>query len=199
MNTEPSYEVLLKQYRELQLRVTRFSYVEQQLINTRDRLDHELVMYKRLSNFNVDALNESTDCEFFKRIAEAIVDIFEVETGIAHMRNTNSPDQFNITIEGLQIPDGLKMLLAQEISFIGVNSAHGVVLNFKEMNLEDCPTLREFSEGLFYQYLDTESGNVYALIGLISTHNAPLYRAIEERHLTFFNVFMNHFNLALLT
>ena len=191
MNTEPSYEVLLKQYRELQLRVTRFSYVEQQLINTRDRLDHELVMYKRLSNFNVDALNESSECEFFKRVAEAIVDIFEVEAGIAHMRNSDSMHQFNITVEGLQMSDGLKMLLAQEISFIGANSTHGQVLNFKEMNLEDCPTLGEFSGGLFYQYLDTESGSIYALIGLISKHNAPLYRAIEERHLTFFNVFMN--------
>jgi PAS domain S-box-containing protein len=191
MNTEPSYEVLLKQYRELQLRVTRFSFVEQQLINTRDRLDHELVMYKRLSNFNVDALNESKECEFFKRVAEAIVDIFEVESGIAHMRKSESPDQFNITIEGLQIPDSLKVLLAQEISLVSACSAQGAVLNFKELNLEECPTLREFSGGLFYQYADAESGNVYTLIGLISKHNAPLYSAIEERHMTFFNVFMN--------
>ena len=111
MNTETSYDSLLKQYRELQLRITRFSVVEQQLINTRDRLDHELVMYKRLSNFNVDALNESKECAFFKLVAEAIVDIFEVEAGVAHVRNYESNGDTKITMEGLQIDDETKTKL----------------------------------------------------------------------------------------
>ena len=48
-------EKLLADYRELQLRVTRFSAVEQELINTRDQLDAELVLYKRLNDFIKDA------------------------------------------------------------------------------------------------------------------------------------------------
>src|SRR5574343_427604 len=79
MNQSGSYEDLLKQYRELQLRITRFSFVEQQLINTRDRLDHELVMYKRLNKFNQDALDEMSEEAFLELTAEAIIDIFEIE------------------------------------------------------------------------------------------------------------------------
>lgn len=197
MNSETSYDALLKQYRELQLRVTRFSVVEQQLINTRDRLDHELVMYKRLSNFNVDALNESKECGFFKLVAEAIVDIFEVEVGVAHVRNYEGNGNTNMTMEGLQIDDETKHRLSEEISLLGQRAPQGEVLNLKDFNLLNLPVLQSFSGGLYYQYSDLETNHTYSLFGLISTHNSPLYNAVEERHLSFFNVFINQvFSIA---
>ena len=64
------YEDLLKQYRELQLRVTRFSAIEQELINTRDRLDNELDMYKRLHIFNSAALKE------MRTLVNLVIDVF---------------------------------------------------------------------------------------------------------------------------
>jgi len=65
MGGSREYDELLKQYRELQLRVTRFSAVEQELINTRDRLDHELVLHQRLHRYNSDALKEVDESAFF--------------------------------------------------------------------------------------------------------------------------------------
>jgi hypothetical protein len=44
MTTQNDYDKLLNDYRDLQLRVSRFSFIEQQLVNTRDQLDHELVL-----------------------------------------------------------------------------------------------------------------------------------------------------------
>ena len=75
-------EKLLQDYRELQLRVTRFSFVEQQLINTRDRLDHELELYKRLNKFSSLALRDNTEEDYYRLIVESVVDVFEVETSI---------------------------------------------------------------------------------------------------------------------
>ena len=197
MNTEKTYDGLLRQYRELQLRVTRFSVVEQQLINTRDRLDHELVMYKRLSNFNVDALNETKECGFFKLVAEAIVDIFEVEAGVTQVRNYESNGDTKVNIEGLQIDDETKHRLSEEISLFGQHSPQGEVVNLKDFNLLNFPVLQSFSGGLYYQYSDIETNHTYSLLGLISKHNSPLYNAVEERHLSFFNVFINQvFSIA---
>lgn len=197
MNTEPSYEVLLKQYRELQLRVTRFSFVEQQLINTRDRLDHELVMYKRLNDFNMDALNEASECDFYRRVAEAIVDIFELEAGIAHVRDFDNITERKITVEGLQVSSEVKEDLSLEIAHLGKHSPQSCVVDIRELNLEEYQTLGSFSAGLYYQYVDMESNHVYTLMGLISKHNAPLYSSVEARHMSFFNVFINQvFSIA---
>ena len=191
MNTEPSYEVLLKQYRELQLRVTRFSYVEQQLINTQDRMDHELVMYRRLSDFNLVALNEISEQEFFKRIAEAIVDIFEVEVGVCHVRCRTEKDNFHLVLEGMELDEEKKSSLLNEVSVLGDGLPHSNVINFKNLDLSQYECLDKFSGGLCYQFDDNETGDVFMLLGLISKSNEPLYSAIEERHETFFKVFIN--------
>jgi PAS domain S-box-containing protein len=197
MNTETTYDGLLKQYRDLQLRVTRFSVVEQQLINTRDRLDHELVMYKRLSSFNVDALNEPKECSFYKIVAEAIVDIFEVEAGLSHVRDEQVGAVNKINLEGLQIDDQTKKKLAEEISLLGKTSPLGQVISILHLDLSRFPILSSFSGGFYYQYVELETGLTYTLMGLISKHNSPLYNSIEERHLSFFNVFINQvFNIA---
>ena len=82
MSETPSYNELLQSYRDLQLRVTRFSSVEQELINTRDRLDHELVLYRRLQDFSNEAISENSLNGFFRKVVESVVDIFETEGAI---------------------------------------------------------------------------------------------------------------------
>ena len=95
------YDQLLKEFSELQLRVTRFSFTEQQLINTRDQLDHELVQYKRLSLFNSQALKTSSIERFSMEIAEAVVDIFEVEASVVLIKNCQDPEKTKLYIEGI--------------------------------------------------------------------------------------------------
>ena len=71
----------LRRYEELQRRVTRFSAVEQGLINTRDLLDRELERFNRMHLFNTRAIRANSAAEFPDIVAEAIVDVFELEFG----------------------------------------------------------------------------------------------------------------------
>ena len=95
-----SYEELRKRYLELELRVSRFSSIEQELINTRDKLDHELVVYKRMNDFISKAIRFRSLNELLVHISESIVDIFEVQIGYVHFKTYNegleSEDRFFI-------------------------------------------------------------------------------------------------------
>ncbi len=84
---EWTIEQLREAYKELELRVTRFSSIEQKLINTQDLLDQELVVYKRINTFNTAALSTSSIEELIQLTAEAIVDIFECEASIIQLKN----------------------------------------------------------------------------------------------------------------
>jgi len=71
-----------KEFEELQLRVTRFSAIEQELINTRDHLDNELARFEAISEFNRRAIVAHDFAAFAEVVAEAIVDVFELEVGM---------------------------------------------------------------------------------------------------------------------
>ena len=98
------YDELLKKYRELQLRVTRFSATEQALINTRDRLDQELEIYKRMQRYNAMLLSIPSNDRFFNLVSEGIVDVFELESAVVAQRTSNN-DDWHVFSEGLKIED----------------------------------------------------------------------------------------------
>ena len=94
MPESKSREQLIQEYSELQLRVTRFSAVQQELINTRDRLDQELERYKRLYSYNALALRARSYEEFYHTLCEAVVDVFEVESSLVFIEEgTNYSNQ----------------------------------------------------------------------------------------------------------
>ena len=100
MEVELGYDELFAKYAELQLRVTRFSSTEQELINARDRLDQELLLYKKLSDFNTEALKTSSKVEFLQKVVETIIDIFETEIGIIHYTSKSGLFEDKFFIEG---------------------------------------------------------------------------------------------------
>jgi signal transduction histidine kinase len=73
---------LLARYEDLQRRVVRFSLVEQELINTRNRLDRELSRFGRMQSFSRRALPLERLEDFATTVSEALVDVFELELGI---------------------------------------------------------------------------------------------------------------------
>jgi len=133
---EPSYEELLKQYRDLQLRVTRFSAIEQELINTRDRLDHELVLHQRLHRYNSDALKAPDESYFFQIEAEAIVDVFEMEGSLVVFipMNGRTPGFF---AEGVSLPS-LNQSILDSIYALGKKYPLGkcAILKSETLNLD---------------------------------------------------------------
>ena len=104
----------MKEYRELQLRVTRFSATEQELINTRDRLDHELELYKRLYKYNALALKAKSYEDFYHLLCEAIVDVFEVESAIIFFQDNQAKGRPFLYTEGLKFDNTLQEI-AHEI------------------------------------------------------------------------------------
>ncbi|MBB5031165.1 PAS domain-containing hybrid sensor histidine kinase/response regulator [Prosthecobacter vanneervenii] len=79
---EDSLEVLKQNYDELQRRVTRFSVVEQGLIDMRNRLDCEIGRFGRIHAFSTQALNAASDEAFAIMVADALLDVFELEVGL---------------------------------------------------------------------------------------------------------------------
>ena len=100
MDKEKNYDLLLQKYHELELRVTQFSGVEQELINTQDKLDQELVLYKRLNDFNRLALQDLTDQDFAQLAVESLIDILELEAGMVFFYCPNNMTKVMLTCEG---------------------------------------------------------------------------------------------------
>ena len=186
MSNPPSYDELLKHYRDLQLRVTRFSAIEQELINTRDRLDHELVLHQRLHRYNSDALKETNESGFFQLQTEAIVDVFETEASlIIYVPIDSRP--VAIFREGLSPANTAQ--LVEEIKKISSKLSPGKshIVKSDVLNLFDC--FSAFDQGLFSYFREPNLNYEVYLCGLISKTNAPLYNKPQERHMTIFGVF----------
>lgn len=196
MKSEKSYEELLKDYRKLQLRVTRFSAIEQELINTRDRLDYELVMYKRLNNFNARALKTESLEELLQLSVESLVDVLEIECATI-VFNSEAFQTNTIVTEGLRLTeknlDEFKTCLENISHEFKPNTSY--VFNTKL--LDNKPELKQFDSGLFFNFVDDEKDFSVSFSGFISKVNAPLYNQISDRYKTIFSVFVQQ-TIALL-
>jgi PAS domain S-box-containing protein len=195
MEERPEYDELLKRYRELQLRVTRFSSVEQELINTRDRLDHELVLHQRLHRYNSDALKEADDSAFFQLEAEAIVDVFEMESSLV-VYHSKLTGELLVFREGSthHVQNGI---LLEELRRLRtkLQAAKTKILTADLLNIS--PFLSNFEHGLWGYFKEETLGYEIYLLGLTSKINAPLYARSQDRHLTIFGVYQQQFQAML--
>lgn len=182
MSETPSYNELLQSYRDLQLRVTRFSSVEQELINTRDRLDHELVLYRRLQDFSNEAISENSLNGFFRKVVESVVDIFETEGAIFM---TDKGDFFT---EGYNFKEEQVQQCKQTIINFSKRFRGGTANRITISDIEKEGVVN-FARGLFYHLNDKSSGQTLYILGFISKEKDPLYNDFLERHETIFAVF----------
>lgn len=190
-STKKDYEQLLKEFSELQLRVTRFSFTEQQLINTRDQLDHELVQYKRLSLFNSQALQSSSIADFTVEMAEAIVDIFEVEAAAVLIKNCQEPDKTRIHLEGIKNTHLFTSeTLVEKITSFCIKHPENQSIILNENDLDTDELFNCYKEALLLYYIDQETGYSVYLMGLISKTKYPLYKPLEVRYETIFKIFV---------
>ncbi|MDQ1246191.1 MAG: hypothetical protein QG597_558 [Actinomycetota bacterium] len=73
---------LRAQVRSLSAQVARLSLVQQQLHDTRARLDHELERFEGIHRYNTQAVTVSAAEQFADLTAEAICEIFQVQWGM---------------------------------------------------------------------------------------------------------------------
>lgn len=183
------YDELLKLYRDLQLRVTRFSATEQALINTRDRLDQELEMYKRMQRYNAMLLDMPNFDQFFGLVCEAIVDVFELECAI-YGRKTAHAENWELGAEGWKLHN----LNSWQVDFATLTQLHKAgfpqVLKLEDLSFLQC--FEPFFEGIFFHVKDQRNQSQFLFVGLNSKANSVLYQPIQERHFMMFNVFMQN-------
>lgn len=99
-STRLTYEELYEAYLGLQSRVTRFSSTEQELINVRDLLDQERLVYQRMNDFHAAAIEAHDIPSLLALIAETVVDLFETELGFAAFRCPTEPRRNTRFMEG---------------------------------------------------------------------------------------------------
>lgn len=186
-----SHEELKERYRELQLRVTRFSATEQELINTRDRLDHELELYKRLHKYNETATKADDLENYFQIMTEALVDVFDLESGLILVVDLKN-NQSNLYSESIHI-EGLEDKVSNDLRSLANVNKLGDSKHLKLESFGGLSVLNLCFEGLFFhQHLTALQKEVY-LLGAVSIQKAPLYNQILDRHFTIFRVFVQQF------
>ena len=190
MNVNDSeYEKLLANYRELQLRVTRFSSVEQELINTRDRLDDELILYKKLNQFNKDALKDLSEKKFLQLVSETIVDIFELESSVVFLNDLENDFNSQLFTEGIKLNEREKPVFTENIKQFCKNFSREKSIILKSEMFAENKSFKNFSRGLLFLFSDSELKIDVLLLGLISKEYDPIYQQLKNRHETIFSVF----------
>jgi PAS domain S-box-containing protein len=180
-----SPEALYQKYLDLQLRVTRFSSIEQELINTRDQLDHELVMHKRLLEFNAEALKLSSEKEFIHLVAESLIDVCESQIAYVSFVNKKNAERF-LVLEGVRKKDEPNVITEIE-SFM---TAH-TLKNGVEVVHHDGQSPNEIIKScMFSSIIRINSDVSVGIATALSKEKAPLYPAITDRSKILFSLFV---------
>ncbi len=182
------FESLLKEYNELQLRVTRFSTTEQELINAKDKLDQELVSHRRLNDFIQNALNSSSNIDFVRLVAESIIDILEIEAAVVSFSKLGINGNDIYLNEGLFI-DSLEESFLKDFLFNQKdNFQKDKTKLFKEKDFPD--QLKNILEELmFFSFRNVDSESSFFVAAINTKQNAPFYKRLELRRATIFSLF----------
>jgi PAS domain S-box-containing protein len=189
MDSTNNYNELLLAYKILENRVAHFSSIEQALINARDTLDHEFILYERLNKFVSVALNLPLDNNFYQLVCEAIVDIFEVESSLLFIRNN---DTGNIIIYS----EGLRNRINED-ELVAVYSGWVNSYSIDQVNILD--TIIETKQdsivrGVISNFHNKEINSLICASGLVFEKMNGNYPQISLNRQTIFGVFINYLN-----
>ena len=136
MRIDQTYEALIQQNKALQNKLAKYSSLQQELINTKDVIDQELVRYKRMNSFFSEAVRQNDLDQLLTLSSEAIVDIFEYQIGYVYLKKINSNEEkVNSYIEGATSKNKEEILLSLN-KLSEVNIFSGIVKRFDENDLQ---------------------------------------------------------------
>jgi signal transduction histidine kinase len=184
-----SKEQLISQFRDLQLRISRFSAVEQSLINVRDRLDSEVVMHKRMNAFNKEAFEENEESDFLLLVAESIIDIFEFEIGLVIVSSQNNQFSLSYEMEGfsLQNEEAYRIynLLNGNLNYY----ENGKVLKLNDGQWDDLSNLIPFNQLMLTRAVNQELNVSIYMVGGVLKSGALSYNPVDEKRANAFGLF----------
>lgn len=189
MDSEEQYNQLLKKYEDLQIRVTQFSGVEQELINARDKLDQELELYKRLNDFNRSAIDDLSEVEFANVIVDSVIDILELESSLLFIYDQNNEENCLLISHNCSVNIPVKKVEFKTFLDQNQSNTRGNTVFFSE-NSKDVPMVDvPVNEGLFHYKLEQEFGIGIMLMCWSTIKNAPTYKKISPREVNVFSIF----------
>lgn len=188
-NQKSNYEVFLKQYQDLQLKVTQFAAVELELNNIRIRLDNELEMYKRLQRFSSFAIKLETKRSLIDSLAEAVVDVFETEGAVVLLEQTGENNFTILKCEGIAFAGVPEDVLQQCVRNVSDQIKPGTTQILSGASLQNHPSFAKIREALWFSFQDETLGMRLHIAGLISVEKGQSYHTLLERHSTIFSVF----------
>ena len=192
-----THEELLIAYRELQLRVTRFSSVEQELINTRDALDQELELYKRFQQYVAKALNVQDMEVFLHLVAESCVDVLELETSIILIEDKKNPARSKLISEGFQMNELEQQLRSDIIAIAHELKVRNGARSVDSKPLVETKGLSQFCRGVVASYEDESGEFDLYILTLVSRTNDAIYPSISERLVVLFRLLTSQMNSIL--
>ncbi|MEX1188888.1 MAG: ATP-binding protein [Bacteroidia bacterium] len=195
MHTSDQYLRLKRDFAELQLRVTQFSSVEQQLIIARDSLDQELVQYKRLNKLSAAILQATSELEFINLVTDGIIDILELESSIVFVGDSEDLNSGYFSSEGLGHYKGNQQHLIS-VLFNVLSTGNNIHLNKED--IQKHKELHVFSDVLGFLFKDDTKNSVLLAVGFVGVSNAKLYRNIDNRTKSIFSVFSDKIKLQFL-
>lgn len=191
MKQELSYEDLYREYLELQLRVTRFSSIEQELINTRDKLDHELVVYKRLNTFVSNAIRFRSLQDLLQLVVESVIDIFEIQIGYIHFKRLS--EEANIEdiyfLEGHQKSEKDK-LLNDFLNLENINIFSGKMKEFSSVEIDNYSDHSSLDICIISKTLNVGANCQLVIAAGIDKRNSPIYSKPDVRKQALFVIFI---------
>lgn len=166
-----------------------YSVIQQQLIDARDRLDREVARLTRMHAFNARALRLAADADFIPALAEAIVDIFELEFGLCWLLDETGAILHPIGVLGIQadmahFQEGGERLAARLAQMPG---AQAVVLTAEAMaEIAPCAPI---AQAVCAPCRDAEGRTLALLMGGNTTFGAGFFEAATPELCEAFGLF----------
>jgi PAS domain S-box-containing protein len=185
-----SYDELLKRYEALQLRVTRFSTVEQRMVDAQYQLDEELGRFGRIHAFTSKAINAVSDQEFADMVAEAMLDVFEQEFSLYWPVGVDGllmPAP--MALHGLKTPPPEPAALATWVGARLQNMKEKAKVVPSEM-LEELPQGFDISHLVIGFCLDQKGKRIAVVITAITREKADFHTPLMLERIQSFQVFL---------
>ncbi|MFN5210195.1 MAG: ATP-binding protein [Bacteroidota bacterium] len=184
---EEEYKKLLDEYRALQLRVTRFSATEQELINTRDKLDHELEQYKRLQQLTQKAIRKISPHDLINTLLEGIVDVVETEVAMILIKGPESKS-YSVYTEGLSLKNDENRSIAIILESLLHNIKPHVAFILESSTIQEQYPGLPFDSFLCYRVEVEDHRYSFLVLAGNTNKNAPLFPILENRLKTLFDI-----------
>jgi PAS domain S-box-containing protein len=161
------------------------------LINTRDKLDHELVVYKRLNTFVSNAIRFRSLQDLLQLVVESVIDIFEIQIGYIHFKRLS--EEANIEdiyfLEGHQKSEKDK-LLNDFLNLESINIFSGKMKEFSSVEIDNYSDHSNLDICIISKTLNVGANCQLVIAAGIDKRNSPIYSKPDVRKQALFVIFI---------